>query len=134
MTHDSSTIITLSVPLEIRVRQADAADTPAPTDRAQFDVRIPDLNLAPGLSPAIVDVVVERFGQIQQGYDADHDDSHDDIAWCRLLDENIRRYRAEPTLTGRRHRFVVLAALAVAAIEAWDRQYGTRPAPEGVRE
>lgn len=74
----------------------------------------------------------EREGQIALGFTPNHDDGHTVADWVALLARTIGLAvdDGDPNATGRfRRQMVRAAALALAALEAWDRRY----APEAPR-
>lgn len=79
----------------------------------------------------LIELLVERRHQINDhGWTPDHDDLHDvtDFAWlCARRAVEMCHADAVAVLDARR-TFVEIAAIAVAAIEAMDRQPGGRDA------
>lgn len=71
-------------------------------------------------------IAAERKRQDRQWGGASHDDEHEPKDWLKYIDEH--RVRAQKVAShlkdsdAYRHRLVVIAALAVAAIEAHDRR------------
>lgn len=65
------------------------------------------------------DVLLERAEQVAKGYTAEHDDEQ---GVPHLIIEALRRVQYRPVT---REQLVEFNALALAALEAHDRQYGT---------
>lgn len=79
-------------------------------------------------------LVAERERQDQQWGGPDHDDQHTRREWLRFIEEHATRARKAIGRGQRvidadayRHRLVVMAALAMAAIEAHDRDMKVQP-------
>jgi len=70
----------------------------------------------------------ERIQQDQQWGGPDHDDTHELEDWCMFIEYQLERCNGVggPEY---RERMVKVAALAVAAIEAWDRNYANVDQP-----
>ncbi len=75
------------------------------------------------------DIQAERERQDAQWGGPEHDDHHTVEDWCSILFDRVERaqseiegYYAEVSHQTYRHRLVQVAAVAVAAIEAYDRQ------------
>jgi hypothetical protein len=67
------------------------------------------------------DVFIERERQDIKWGGADHDDQHDSRSWRALI---VSRTEREPlSRDDDRRLFVEMAALAVAAVEAYDRKW-----------
>lgn len=81
-----------------------------------------DFATRPGTWNAIRQILEERRRQDQQWGGENHDDEHDACEWLAMIDEH--RARARKVVHDRdayRARLVVIAALALAAIESFDR-------------
>lgn len=77
------------------------------------------------LLEVLTDVADERFDQDRQWGGTMHDDEHGPGVWFALLDCHVMRLLADggaPSSDYRR-RLVKVAALAVAAAQAWDRAH-----------
>ena len=70
----------------------------------------------------VAQILDERQRQDEKWGGADHDDEHEATEWLSFIDEH--RLRARKVVSDRdafRHRLVIIAALAIAAIESIDR-------------
>ncbi len=87
----------------------------------------------PPPSPILDEILTERQAQVGQGYDAAHDDKMHLDGWLCTLCYHLGLAggnAGEPAAESRfRRQMVILAALAVAAVESLDRTTG-KPAPK----
>lgn len=71
------------------------------------------------------DVLAERVNQVMtHGYDPDHDDTHDRREWAWLLEARVHAL-AVPWISAvvdERRQLVEIAAIAMAALQAFDRR------------
>lgn len=80
-------------------------------------------------SAAIIEIILERQRQDEKHGDASHDDGHFDYEWQNFIRERVdrlvhdfRRNDVSVSDTDFRKEMVEIAALAVAAIESYDRK------------
>lgn len=66
------------------------------------------------------DVYEERQRQDIKWGGAEHDDQHDSGRWCELIEARLRRQPLSPS--DDRRLLIETAALAVAAVETYDRR------------
>lgn len=70
------------------------------------------------------EIKAERIGQDVEWGGPDHDDTHGIEDWVAIIDEHLRRALSrndDAAATAARYQIVRVAALAVAAIESFDR-------------
>ena len=82
------------------------------------------------------EIAAERRRQDEKWGGPDHDDRHTVSDWAGLFDERIDKITAFSDLSPQpretRQQMVILAALAVAAIESFDREAGSPSAQSDV--
>jgi hypothetical protein len=81
-----------------------------------------------GTLPVLSEIAGERIAQLARGYTLEHDDHHGPEAWLALLIDHHVTADAQVGGSGvlldpaeYRRRMLIIATLAVAAIEALDR-------------
>ena len=72
--------------------------------------------------PICHEIKLERWRQIEEFGGPVHDDLHSDREWCGLIQRHNRRAVDGKTRDDFRTQMIRVAALAVAAIEAFDRK------------
>lgn len=79
----------------------------------------------PGEPSALADVLAERERQEAKWGGPEHDDRHHPLHWCGFVGEHLARARKQ---RGHNYRYqmVRVAALALAAVESFDRRAGGR--------
>lgn len=73
------------------------------------------------------DIIKEREHQIERWGDPSHDDQHTVGDWAAIIDSYVVRLdnaKYDPDRSEVRRRLVQIGALAVAAIESFDRKAG----------
>lgn len=102
---------------------------PALTDNSRIVVEIvetpPDFpeHTATALERVLRDVATERAAQIAAGYDPGHDDAHDAEELEEHIAARLLSAARATSVAGYRRRLVQTAALALAAVERWDRRH-----------
>jgi hypothetical protein len=86
--------------------------------------RLPMLPLPRGVPctaiPVLAEIAAERERQVAKGFDAGRDDWKSMDGWHRLIRDRLCRAEDAVISENRRRQFVVIAALACAAVEAFD--------------
>ena len=70
------------------------------------------------------EIVRERMAQDAEWGGPSHDDTHSNVDWCTYI--NKHNARAANGLHDYRYQMIRIAALAIAAIQAFDRNEGVR--------
>lgn len=74
------------------------------------------------------EIKAERFNQDEQHGGQPHDDAHVQEDWCEFILDHAERAQCKIELApGFRKEMVKVAALAVAAIESFDRKKARQP-------
>jgi len=71
------------------------------------------------------EVAVERFAQVEKhGRNAEHDDNHDRRSWAWYLGQRVHNLACpfDEAVPDERRQLIEIAAIAVAAVEAYDRR------------
>lgn len=99
-------------------------EEPHPASRAGREIEI----LRAVRKVVYSNIETERVQQDQQWGGPEHDDQHQLEDWCMFIEYQLERCNGVggPEY---RERMVKVAALAVAAIESWDRVYKDAPQP-----
>jgi len=75
-----------------------------------------------GLSPAVQEVIHERQRQDAKWGGPEHDDTHTPADWVSLMDDRLAYPEQAEGCDEYRKDMVEIAALAIAAIESFDRR------------
>lgn len=75
------------------------------------------------------DIAEERAQQDAKHGGPSHDDTHSDFEWDWIINRHLERVIAATTTGKRRQQLVRVAALAIAAIESYDRRLSPSSAP-----
>lgn len=67
------------------------------------------------------EILKERRAQVKKWGGPTHDDTHLRVEWVRFMEEHLFRARKAQTAKLFRRQVVRVAALAVAALESYDR-------------
>ncbi|NYZ12861.1 hypothetical protein HL658_09880 [Azospirillum sp. RWY-5-1] len=86
--------------------------------------------LAAALTMVLNEVEEERRRQIAAGYDQANDDAHEADAMVDHIMQRLMRAARATTNAEHRRRLIQVAALAVAAVERWDRKHPAAPQEE----
>ncbi len=76
-------------------------------------------------------ILDERCAQDREWGGPDHDDNHYPGDWLNLIERQVRRAWPVDAFEYRRRRLVKIAALAVAAMDSFDRTKADRHGDEG---
>lgn len=76
------------------------------------------------MEQVLKEIRMERYRQDEKWGGASHDDTHTMADWIRFIQQKISLIRASVDGGYQRQKFVVIAALCAAAIQACDRKYG----------